>query len=326
MKYLSILLISLILVGCSSKQLSYDARLSGFEYPFEVKNYQFSSQRQVLEMSYMDLSGVESKKTVVLLHGKNFSGFYWKQIAQDLNAKGHRVIIPDQIGFGKSSKPRDYQFSFAQLALNTKNMLDELKVNNFILVGHSMGGMLAVTMANMFPNEIDKLVLINPIGLEKYLEYVEFKDPEFFYKGELNKSVEKVISYQKKNYYDGKWSPRYEELIVPTKGQLSGKDWPLVAWNNSLTYGPIFTEEVVSKFSNLKMKTYLILGTRDRTGPGRGWKKKGVKRELGRYDKLGREIKRLNKRKIKLFELKGLGHMPQFEDYKRFSEIFFPLF
>lgn len=326
MKYLSVLLLSILLVGCSTKQLSYDARLSEFEYPFEVKNFKFDSQKQSLEMSYMDLPGTKTGKTAVLLHGKNFSGFYWKQIAQDLKAKGYRVIIPDQIGFGKSSKPKNYQYSFAQFALNTKNILESLKIDRFILVGHSMGGMLAVTMANMYPKEIEKLILINPIGLEKYLDYVEFKDPGFFYKSELNKNVEKVMSYQKKNYYDGKWSPRYEELIDPTAGQLHGGDWPLIAWNNALTYGPIFTEEVVSKFSSLKMRTYLILGTRDRTGPGRAWKKSGVKKELGRYDKLGKEITKLNPRKIKLFELEGLGHMPQFEDYERFSKTFFPLF
>jgi pimeloyl-ACP methyl ester carboxylesterase len=52
-----------------------------------------------------------SKGAVVLLHGKNFAGFYWERIAHDLIQKGYRVIIPDQIGFGKSSKPENCKSS-----------------------------------------------------------------------------------------------------------------------------------------------------------------------------------------------------------------------
>ena len=47
--------------------------------------------------------------------------------------------MPDQIGFGKSSKPHDYQFSFSQLAYNTGLILDKLKIDKAIILGHSMG-------------------------------------------------------------------------------------------------------------------------------------------------------------------------------------------
>lgn len=304
----------------------FDSRLSQFQYPFPVYEYQFKSQDQELVMAYGDLGDKNSNKVAVLLHGKNFSGFYWDRVAKDLVKQGYRVIIPDQIGFGKSSKPIGYQYNFSQLALNTKNLLSSLGVKKFTLVGHSMGGMLAVHMTESFEQAVEKLILVNPIGLEDYARFVEIKDPQFFYQSELTKTVEMFRNYQKKNYYDGQWKNEYEELLAPFKGWKLGKDFALVAWNNALTYGPIFNDGIVDKFRYLSTPTILILGTRDRTGPGRGWMKEGVTRELGLYQNLGKEIQQLNPKRIKLIELSGLGYMPQFEDYNRFANVFYSLF
>lgn len=304
---------------------AFDKELSQFNYPFEVKTFSFNSQNQSLDMRYMDIGNKESQKIVTLLHGKNFSGFYWERIANDLVEKGYRVIIPDQIGFGKSSKPERYQYSFTQFALNTKNLLEKLKIDKFSVVGHSMGGMLAVNMSYLFSSSIDKLVLINPIGLETYLDYVKYKETNFFHKIEMKKTVDKIRNYQKKNYYDGKWNSEYEKLLKPFKGWFKGNEWQNVAWSNALTYSPIFNEDIVSKLKKISNKTFLIIGTRDRTGPGRNWKKDGVTYKLGQYQILGKEAHR-RIRGSKLFELGGLGHMPQFEDYTRFEKVFFPIF
>lgn len=317
-----IILFTLVFItSCSSVQkISYDKELNGFDYPFPVKTYSFESQKQKLDMRYMDIGSSTAKQTIVLLHGKNFSGYYWERIANDLVKMNYRIIIPDQIGFGKSSKPEFYDYSFAQLSLNTKNLLESLGIKKYVLVGHSMGGMLATHMSYL-DHSVEKLILINPIGLEDYLKYVEYKDPQFFYQSEKNKTLEQFRDYQKKNYYDGQWAVAYEELLVPFKGWKQGPDWELVAWNNALTYTPIFLEGIVEKLSKTQTKTHLILGTRDRTGPGRNWMKKGVSRELGRYDKLGKDIKSQNPA-IHLHELEDLGHMPQFEDYERFMSVF----
>jgi len=308
----------------SSSKLSFDAELSQFSYPFEVHSFALESQNQSLSMRYMDVGNRKSARVIVLLHGKNFSGYYWKRIAEDLIRVGYRVIIPDQIGFGKSSKPDYYQYSFSQLASNTQLLLKNLNIKTYTLVGHSMGGMLGVNMAYLFPDSVNKLILINPIGLEPYLDYVEYKEPNFFYKKELSKTVDKIRNYQKKNYYDGKWSEEYEKLLIPYKGWLNGSDWKKVAWNNALTYGPIFTEDITPKFEKITQETYFIIGTRDTTGPGRAWKKVGVTHKLGQYDKLGKAAKSKVKNAA-LMELPGLGHMPQFEDYERFSSVFLPI-
>ena len=316
------IVLTLISQGFAESPVKYNKELDGFKYPFEVNTFTFNSQNQDLKMRYMDIGEKDAQKVIVLLHGKNFSGYYWERVAKDLLKKNYRVIIPDQIGFGKSSKPDYYQYSFGQLALNTKTLLDNLKIAKIDLVGHSMGGMLATTFTVNYPKTVSKLILINPIGLEDYGKYVEFKDVNFFYKRELAKTLDKAINYQKKNYYDGKWSSEYEKLFIPLKGMLAGEDWKIVAWNNALTYGPIFSENIVDRFSQVTSKTFLIIGTRDKTGPGRGWLKEGVTIKLGEYKKLGVSANNLIKGS-KLFELDGLGHMPQYENYNVFINAFY---
>ncbi|MBK84695.1 MAG: alpha/beta hydrolase [Gammaproteobacteria bacterium] len=305
----------------SQEVQAFDARLSQYSYPFPVEFYEFKSQGQVLEMAYMYLPAAEGKPTVTLLHGKNFTAAYWKDVAQWLHEQGYGVFMPDQIGFGKSSKPTDYQYSFAGLANNTQAVMKSLGIKKTILVGHSMGGMLASRFSLMSPDFVAQLVLVNPIGLENYLQYVEYKDPSFFEASELKKTAKGIDVYQQKNYYDGAWNEIYDALTLPLKGWLKGPDWPQIAKVNALTYDMIFTQPVISEFKDLDVPVSLILGTRDRTGPGRGWKKQGVHYELGRYDQLGEYVKQQNPH-INVYEIDGIGHLPQIEAPKEFRAIF----
>ncbi|MBC7007680.1 MULTISPECIES: alpha/beta hydrolase [unclassified Pseudoalteromonas] len=324
MMFLRILLVS-ALVLCSSanliakeQPLSFDAELSNYQYDLPVQFFNFSSQNTPLKMAYSYLKPSNNMPTVILMHGKNFNGHYWTNTANYLNSKGYGVLIPDQIGFGKSSKPADYQFSFAVLANNTHQLVSSLNIENPIVLGHSMGGMLASRYSLMFSSQVSKLILLNPIGLENYLNYVQYKDTDFFYKNELAKTPDKVIAYQKKNYYDGKWNDTYEQLTHFISGQIQGPDHKQVAWVNAKTYDMIFTQPVITEFAQLSMPVSLIIGTRDRTGPGRNWKKANIDYELGRYDKLGKAAASMIS-KSQLIELDDIGHLPHIEDFDRFK-------
>lgn len=302
----------------------YDSVLTGFPYPFEVKSYEFEAQGQKMKMAYMDLMPEGTpKKTVVLLHGKNFGGFYFEQIAKDLRSSGYRVIIPDQIGFGKSTKPESFQYSFHTLGRFTENLLDKLGVKQFILVGHSMGGMLATRLALMSPERVQKLILVNPIGLEDYKTLTSYKTVDDLYQSEINSNEEKIRDYQKNSYYDGTWKPEYEPMIKPAVGWTEGPDKALIAKTAALTADMIYTQPVFYEFQNLKMPTVLILGQRDRTAIGKGWASPANQKKMGNYPQLGKDVSK----KIKgsrLIEMKGLGHMPFVEDYDGFMQVFKP--
>ncbi len=117
------------LVFAQKKELQkLDATLSNYQYPFEVKYLDLNIQHQSLKMAYMDVMPQNyNGKNVVLLHGKNFNGAYWETTVRELTKSGYRVVVPDQIGFGKSTKPQNFQYSFQQLADNTKALPDTLR-------------------------------------------------------------------------------------------------------------------------------------------------------------------------------------------------------
>jgi pimeloyl-ACP methyl ester carboxylesterase len=111
-------------------------------------------------MAFMDVAptGTPNGRVVVLLHGKNFDSSYWSGTVGALTAAGFRVVVPDQIGLNKSSKP-DLDYSFDFLAANTARLLDSLNVRDVDVVGHSTGGMLAVRFARTYAERVKRLVL-----------------------------------------------------------------------------------------------------------------------------------------------------------------------
>jgi pimeloyl-ACP methyl ester carboxylesterase len=293
-------------------------RLENVDYPFTVQFIDLDIQGQKLEMAYMDVMPAKPNgKLIVLLHGKNFGGSYWRQPAKGLSKAGYRVIIPDQIGFGKSSKTDKIQASFHLLAQNTKTLLDHLNVQKVYMLGHSMGGMLATRFSLMYPEIVEKLILENPIGLEDWKTVVPYQSVDDWYRTELAQTYNKMKAYQQQSYYHGQWKPEYDEWLNLQAGWLGNKEYPLIAKNSALFYDMIFTQPVVYEFENLKMPVLLIIGQEDRTALGKDKAPESMRAQLGNYPKLGK----LTESKIKnakLVELNGVGHLPHIEDYPAF--------
>lgn len=294
-------------------------RLESYAYPFPEKTYRFDSQRQALEMVYMDVvpSGTP-RGTVLLLHGKNFSGSYFAQTATALREAGYRVIIPDQIGFGKSTKPVQYAYSFHQLARNTRDLLASLGVKRVHVLGHSMGGMIATRFALSFPETVVSLTLLNPIGLEDWKALgVPYTSVDDNYRQELAKTPASIREYELKSYYDNKWRPEYDPWVEQLASFNQSPEYPRMAWNQALTSDMIFTQPVVYEFRNLRVPTLLIIGQRDRTAIGAAAASPELKAKLGNYPLLGRAARDAIPH-AELVELDGLGHLPHMEAFDRF--------
>lgn len=322
MKYYNFLILFLAAFQTAFSQVErpvLDVMLTNYEYPFDVHYLELNNQNQPLKMAYMDVPAENPNgKTVVLLHGKNFNGAYWKTTIDALTKDGYRVIVPDQIGFGKSSKPVGYQFTFQQLAQNTKAVLDELRVDEIYMLGHSMGGMLATRFTLMFPEMVEKLVLENPIGLEDWKLVAPYVSIDENYQNELKADYETTKEYQLGFYYDSQWKPEYDEWVYLLTGWTKHPDYPIVAMNNAQTSDMIFTQPVIYEFQHIKVPTLLIIGTRDRTAIGKdNVKDPDVAAKMGQYQILGKETQQ----KIadsELVELDNVGHLPHIEVFDRF--------
>src|SRR6185295_6911955 len=135
-------------------------------YPYPAKYLDIRVYTQDVRISYMDVApqGAANGHTVVLLHGNNFGGFYFKPVIDALTKEGFRVIVPYQIGYGRSSKPIA-PYNFNSQARNTFVIQQKEKIERAMVVAHSKGRMLAASLATQYPKAIKRLVLYNPIGL-----------------------------------------------------------------------------------------------------------------------------------------------------------------
>jgi len=294
---------------------SYGAELEGFDYPYDVQHFSFDSERQSLQMAYMDVKPDQPNgQTVVLLHGKNFCSATWEPTIKDLVAAGYRVIAPDQIGFCKSSKTASYQFTFKELASNTHALLTKLGVQKPVIVGHSTGGMLAAYYALLYPKEVSHLVMVNPVGLEDWMaKGVPPITVDQWYARERKVSAAGIKAYEKSTYYAGKWEDRYNRWVDMLAGLNNGDGKEVVAWDSALIYDMILTEPVLYRFGDISVPTLLMIGQKDNTAIAKDFAPPDLRPKLGNYPVLGKAAAKAIPG-AKLVEFPNLGHAPQMSD------------
>jgi pimeloyl-ACP methyl ester carboxylesterase len=199
------------------------ARSQSVAYAFPVKFLPLTIENQPVRMAYMDVQPAKPNgETFLLLHGKNFNGFYWKEVISFLSGNGYRVVVPDQVGWGRSDKP-NIHYSFHLLASNTKKLLDTLGIQKAHVLGHSMGGMLATRFALLYPQSVVKLIYENPIGLEDYKTFVPYRPVKVQYAAELKATYESLKAYQQ-SYYPA-WKPEYEPYVAAQYAALQHPDF-----------------------------------------------------------------------------------------------------
>jgi len=310
-----ILLIAIIITSITSSYAqkidTLSINLESVKYPFPVKYLPITVEGQDIKMAYMDVApmGTANGRTVMLFHGKNFGGYYWGNVIRALAGNGFRVIVPDQIGFGRSSKPI-INYSFTQLAQWDKKLLDTLGVQKTSILGHSMGGMLATRFALMYPERMDKLLLENPIGLEDYKTFVPTSTVEEQYQRELKNTPESIRQYYRS--YFTYWKPEYEALVNVAAGVIYSADFPKYAKVAALTYKMIYDEPVVDDFPKLKVPTILFIGKEDRTIIGKALLSEDQKVIHGQYKFLGKNTA-VKIPGSKIVEFEACGHIPHIE-------------
>jgi pimeloyl-ACP methyl ester carboxylesterase len=291
--------------------------LEGIEYPYPVRYLDLTVENQPLRMAYMDIAPTApaNGKSVLLLHGKSFSGEYWSRTIAKLAAAGYRVIVPDQIGFGKSAKP-DIRYNFDLLARNTKALLDTLGIARTAVVGHSFGGMLAVYFARDFPETTAVLALENPIGLEDYRSAIPPQPLEALVKTEMAQTPESYRTFLKA-FFVG-WPSTAEHYADLFSRVLLSPEYPRWARASALTYEMMFEEPIRHEYPLLKMPVLLIIGQSDRSVFFRRYASPEAIKPLGNWPELGRQaVKDMSDGK--LVEIAGAAHVSHVEKPDEFE-------
>ena len=217
-------------------------------YPFPSSYLPLTLYGQDVRMAYMDVApqGTPNGHTVMIFHGNNFAGFYFGNIIDALRKEGFRVIVADQIGYGRSSKPI-IPYSLNDMARNSRAILQSLKIDKAMVVGHSMGGMLAARFASHYPAVDERLVIYNPIGL---VDTRHGRPPATSTSSTRTRSAPPtrackagLMRYVAHN--PAAWTPEFENYARIRYAWTLGADWPRLAMVQTLTGALISGDPVV---------------------------------------------------------------------------------
>jgi pimeloyl-ACP methyl ester carboxylesterase len=304
----------------SAPREPYGIGLEGFAYPYPVSLLPLSNDGEPLRMAYMDVAPVQPNgRTVLLLHGRNFPSSYWAPVIKTLNDAGYRVVVPDQIGFGKSSKP-SADLHFDTLARNTVALLDHLQIAKVDIVAHSLGGMLGVRIARAFPDRVAHLLLAAPIGLEDYRLYVPPTPTEKILEAEDRLTAE---GYRKQleNNYSLKLPPDQVTPFIDARFNLKGSpEYPrwLRAFVSSAQM--IYREPVAHEIPLVTQPTLFIMGADDHNAPGKANAPEALRPKMGQNAELAKALA-AKMPEARAEVIPNAGHLVFLEAPAKFNEL-----
>jgi pimeloyl-ACP methyl ester carboxylesterase len=268
----------------------YGIDLEGFAYPYPVNLLPLTNDGEQLRMAYMDVAPAQPNgRVVVLLHGRNFPSSYWAPVIKTLSESGYRVIVPDQIGFGKSSKPTG-ELHFDTLARNTVALLDHLQIAKADIVAHSLGGMLGVRIARAYPERVAHLLLAAPIGLEDYRLYVPPTPTEKIVENEDRLTAEGYRKQLETNY-SLKLPPDQVTPFIDARFNIKGSaEYP--RWLRAFVSSGqmIYREPVVHEIPEITEPTLFIMGADDHNAPGRPNAPEALRPKMGQNAELAKAL------------------------------------
>jgi pimeloyl-ACP methyl ester carboxylesterase len=299
----------------------YGIGLEGFAYPYPVSMLPLVNDGEQVRMAYMDVAPAQpnGRTVLLLLHGRNFPSSYWAPVIKTLNGAGYRVVVPDQIGFGKSSKPSG-DLHFDTLASNTIALLDHLQIAKADIVAHSMGGMLAVRIARADPDRVAHLLLTAPIGLEDYRLYVPPTPTEKILQAEDRQTAE---GYRKQleNNYSLKLPPDQVTPFIDSRFNIKGSsEYP--RWLHAFVSSAqmIYREPVVHEIPLVSQPTLFIMGADDHNAPGRPNAPEALRSKMGQNAELATTLAaRMPKARAEV--IPDTGHLAFLEARARFDEL-----
>ncbi len=243
----------------------------GIPYPYPVSYLPLVLYGQDVRMAYMDVPpiGQPNGRTVVLFHGMNFGGFYFAGPIDALRKEGFRVVVPDQIGFGRSSKPV-IPYNFHDMALNSRKLLEALGIAKVSIVGHSMGGMLATRFAASFPDITERAVIYDPIGLTDIRYERPWRSADEAYKATMAQTNDQrwqAFYANIRRYFPspGAWKSEYEQYVRILYAPTLSAEWPRLAMVRSIYQQMLYLDPVVYDWAKIKVKTLVIGGEKDGT-------------------------------------------------------------
>lgn len=129
--------------------------------PAELKEeYPFDSNFLTIKNNKLHYVDTGHGSVLLMLHGNPTWSFFYRNLAKHFS-KTHRVIVPDHMGCGLSSKPQDYEYTLKNHIDNLCLLVEKLNLSDITLVVHDWGGAIGLGLATRYPHLIKKMVVMN---------------------------------------------------------------------------------------------------------------------------------------------------------------------
>ena len=213
-----------------------------------------------LKLHYLDW-GAAGTPAIVLLHGLRGHSHSWDDFSAGM-CQNYRVLALDQRGRGDSDWARDGDYSTDAYVSDLAEFCEALKLDSFILVGHSMGGRNSMFFAERYPGRVQKLIavdmgpIVDPRGAERIRQEIIAVPEEF-------DSFEAVVEYMSKQNRFASDAVLRRRLLYATKELPNGKfGWRYdVAVRDPIRQGTSLTaEDLWPVVRNITCPTLIVRG------------------------------------------------------------------
>jgi haloalkane dehalogenase len=142
----------------------------------------FSFEPHYREVDGLRLAHIDEGEgpPVVMFHGEPTWSFLWRKVLPPVRDAGYRVILPDQVGFGRSDKPVDRDwYSYDRHTAFAATLLEDLDLRGATFVVHDWGGPIGLRVAVDHADRVDRLVIMDsglPVGVPMGAEWQRFRD------------------------------------------------------------------------------------------------------------------------------------------------------
>lgn len=210
---------------------------------------QLSGRDRALNELAIERVGERADDTLVMLHGYGAGlGFFYKNFEPLSRVPGWRLFALDMLGMGNSARPpfrihaRDPKEKIAEAEAWFIDALEEWRrirnIEKFTLLGHSLGGYLAVSYALKYPGRLNKLILASPVGIPEDPWAIDSDLPEpgeSTMANEFTQDQESIVSGGKPNNTDTKTTatPTVTTISAPPKRPLP--NWLVWLWDANVS-------------------------------------------------------------------------------------------
>lgn len=226
-----------------------------------------------LERSYVEVDGIQvatvdsggDKPALVFIHGLSSYTSFWEYQLEAFTDT-HRVLALDLPGYGASGRP-DAALTPPWYADFVDRWLEELEVDSATVVGHSMGGQIALTLTLEHPERVDRLVLSAPAGLERFKPGHARWMKDYWHEGRAMVSSEMEIRHSFVAGVFNKVDEGVERLIEERVRMRRHPAFRGTSVAVSRSVAGMLDYPVVDRLGEIDVPTLIIFGTHDHLIP-----------------------------------------------------------